>query len=488
MLPPFAAVGAGKGGFVLATDTMGFRQVFRREGPGWLALSTSARALARLTDDRRLDRDGLLLQSLLGWQLDQGTIFSEVVKLSPGERFGSSGQSYTFDVMAPATSHPLSLDEAAATATTLLRSFLERFLDEHPEPALHLSGGQDTRLVLSAIPVARRRGLTAITMGEPGTPDVDISAALASRYGMRHVVQGLDGLRHVSPEECFARACQAARRLDCMLDPIAAAVAMWAEERFPQGARLSGVGGEVARAFYYTGVVRDTPVTRRRAERLARWRMFANEAVETAALDPHFVADARISANNAVYRALTRDGLDWYRATDELYLRHRLQRWAGLGTSAVCFDRQIVGPFLDDQFRAIANALPPQAKAHALFISRLQVSLDPELADLPLDNRPAPAVLATPGITRLVRQTTATTTRLARKAKQRLIGARRPAVGGRVFAGKITQHLRESPTTVDDARGRGIFDDRWLDQLVAGDVQPEPSTLAFLVNVVVATE
>ena len=94
MLPPFAALGAAGDGLVLASDTMGFRQLFRRRGPAWLGLSTSARALAALGDGR-LDREALLLQSLLGWQLGQRTLFDGVTKLDPGEYVHVTGGTVT---------------------------------------------------------------------------------------------------------------------------------------------------------------------------------------------------------------------------------------------------------------------------------------------------------------------------------------------------------------------------------------------------------
>ena len=218
-----------------------------------------------------------------------------------------------------------------------------------------------------------------MTMGVPGTADVDTAASLAARCGMEHTVHGLDGLDLLSPADSFARACEAAARLDCMADPIAKAATLWAEEHFTQGARLSGLGGEIARGFYYTGVVRDTPVTHARTKRLARWRMFANEAVETAALDPGFVAEAQPVSLDMVHRASPRPA--------SMVSRHRcplpepsMQRWAGLSESAVCFDRQIVNPMLDDRFRIIAQGLVPRDKARGQFLARLQVTLDPELA------------------------------------------------------------------------------------------------------------
>ena len=325
-----------------------------------------------------------------------------------------------------------------------------------------------------------------MTMGAPGTADVDIAASLAARYGMEHTVHGLDGLAGLSPAESFDRACDAAARLDCMADPIAKAATLWAEEHFAQGPRLSGLGGEIARGFYYTGVIRDTPVTRSKTDRLARWRMFANEAVQSQALEPAFVADAQPVSLSIVHEALIGTGLDWYRATDALYLNHRMQRWAGLSESAVCFDRQIVNPMLDHRFRAIAQGMAPRDKARGQFLARLQVALDPELASLPLDNRPAPAVLARPGPVGRLRYEVAATSRLVRKIKQRISGSRRPPAGGPVLARKVSEHLRTAPEALDRLRGHGVFSEEWLDGFASGTSDADPSTLAFLVNLIVA--
>ena len=183
--------------------------------------------------------------------------------------------------------------------------------------------------------------------------------------------------------------------------------------------------------------------------------MFANEAVQTAALDPGFVAEAQPVSLGMVHRALTETGREWHRVTDALYLNHRMQRWAGLSESAVCFDRQIVNPMLDDRFRIIAQGLVPRDKALGQFLARLQVTLDPELASLPLDNRPAPAVLARPGVVGRVRHQAATThaVRPARPSNACPGAAARPKAA--LFSlNKITQHCRAAPETLDRLRGR----------------------------------
>ena len=115
MLPPFAALGTAGDGLVLASDTMGFRQLSDRCGPSWQALSTSARALAALGDGR-LDRGALLLQSLLGWQLGRRTLFEDVTKLGPGAYVHLMDGTVVRGVVGAPEAEPVSLDEATNRA------------------------------------------------------------------------------------------------------------------------------------------------------------------------------------------------------------------------------------------------------------------------------------------------------------------------------------------------------------------------------------
>lgn len=485
MLPPFGALGLTSDGARLVADPMGFRQVFTLEGPGWTALSTSALALGALTGFA-LDSEAVGVQSQLGWQLGQRTLWAGVTKLRPRESVDIVAGRAASVLRPEVDREHKPLDMAVDEAASILRSLLDRYLDEAPDATLQLTGGQDSRIILSAIPPMRRRGLKAMTLAVPGSPDAEVAAALAARFGMRHTVRSLDGLEQLTPDEAFDRVCAAARRLDCMADPLARAATLWAEERLEQGHRLSGLGGEIARGFYYTGRVQALPVTRARSEQLARWRMFANEAVERSSLHPDFAASARSGAMDIVHEALQSTGRGWYDATDDLYYRHRMQRWAGLGETAVCFDRTIINPMLDDRFLAIAEALTPREKRNSQFLGRLQVVLDRDLAGLPLDNRAPPNTYAHPGPLSLVRQRAAEGRRATRKVRQRLAGAHRPPPGGGVLAGLLLQYLRDVPDTLEPLRGRGIFDEHWLDGLGTGADAAEPSSLALVVNLLVA--
>ena len=328
---------------------------------------------------------------------------------------------------------------------TILRQFMAAYLDDHPEAVLQLTGGQDSRILLSAIPPQRRRGLKVMTLGVAGSADVAIAAGIAERYSMVHQVESLGGLEGLTPDEAFRLCVQASQRLECMADPLAFAALSWAESKFDQEPRLSGLGGEVARGFYYFGPMRDASVSRRRVAQLANWRLFANEAVSSEALAPGFAAWSREFTLGEVLGTISGTGLDWFSATDEFDLEQRMQRWAGVTDTAVCFDREVTNPMLDNRFLDIARGLPSRCKRGARFLGQLQVELDEQLANLPLDGRPPPSAYAYGGLANSARLASTSIGKAARKARQRLSRENRPPAGGEVLCAEGCRVLARSP-------------------------------------------
>ena len=339
---------------------------------------------------------------------------------------------------------------------------------------------------MSAIPRSRRRGLRTLTLGLPGNPDVGIAAELSQRYGLVHEVLRLDGMEALSAEESDRLCVEAARRLECMADPLAHAALTFVEAQAEPGARISGLGGEVARGFYYLGRARVVPVTRQRVDRLTQWRMFVNEAVSGDTLDPAFASWAREFAGTEMYSLFAATGRDWMSATDDFYLEQRMQRWAGATETAVCFDRVVTNPMLDDRFIEIARSLASEDKHNSMFLSRLQVELDDELARVPLDERPAPIAYAQKSVANSARQLATTVGKAARKARQRAARSNRPPAGGEVLARKVVEHWRSNPEVLDSVQRTGIVRDAWLDEVLGGTVDPAPSAVALITNLRVA--
>lgn len=488
LLPPFGAAASIDDGVMMLADSMGFRPLFH-SGPaqgGVGVLSTSALLAGRIRS-APLDHVGVAVQSLLGWQLGDRTILEGIHKLPPGAiaRLDGDGVHVTERPVDPGVT--ISLDQAVSQAADILRSSMNALLDDHPGAVLQLTGGLDSRLLLSAIPTSRRKGLHAMTLGVPGSRDVVIASQICARYGLQHSVHGLADLADLEPAEAWELCRTAATRLDGMSDPVALAALGVAERNFAQGVRISGLGGEVARGFYYVGRVHPRKYTRKDAEQLAAWRMFVNEAVEPGLLTDDFSAWTRDIANAEVYAALRAGSDEWFRATDVLYLDHRMQRWAGATDAAVGYQRLVVNPMLDHDFLRICARLRPVDKAQFRFLAALQMEIDPELGRRPLEGRPSPSTYAQRAPWYPVAQSLRTGKRFASKASQRLRRGNRPPAGGDVVAHKVVEWWRSHPDVLETLASLDFLRHDWIDDLLADRRQARPSTVGFLTNLVVAT-
>ncbi|MDQ1295708.1 MAG: hypothetical protein QG608_3595 [Actinomycetota bacterium] len=490
VLPPFAAVRWDRGhGLLAAVDPLGLRHLYHRRTPWDAALATSPLPLVR-NGLFELDRIALGTQTLLGWQLGDRSPFEGVRVVPPGAVVRlHEGRLRGLPPAEPATSQtspddegPLCLDTAVRRGAILLRTWMESFLGGHPDAVLQLSGGLDSRLLLAAVPPSDRRNLTALTLGRPGEPDLDIAAALTARYDMNHEIIDCAGLGDLTPERAHELVTRAALELNCSADPLAQAANAWAETGSDSRLRLAGVGGEAGRGLYYTGRPRSVPVTRQRVERLAVWRLFTNNSVPTECLDPDFATTSRETTLRDLHELLSSYSHDWNTATDEFCLRQFERRWAGLLTSSTCFARRTVDPLFDDRYLARARRLPPRDKHQGRYCARLIAALDEDLARIPLENRPAPQAYARPSVLNKTRVLSSTGRTILGKIHQRALGSRLPFVGGTVLAALLAEYYREHPEPLWEIQRLQIFRSEWLEDLAVGSTALSPSAAAMLVN------
>ncbi len=489
LLPPFAAAHRDRvgGPVTVATDWLGYRQLYWWQGDGAAAVSTSARALSILAGGR-LDRTGLGAQAMIGWQIGDRTIFDGVRALPPATLATLTGGSVQLrqyaaplgqDGPAPA------LDDAVAEMADILTRWQTSYLEIHPDTVLQLTGGHDSRILLGAIPEKLRKGRQALTLGDPDSPDVMIAARLSERYGLHHTVRSL-AESHPTPAEAHEVSLAAARALECLASPMALAPLLVTEKHLDQGHRLSGLGGEVARGFYYAGQPAAAVTSPRLVKRLAQWRITSNEAVEDAALDPAFRAEARETTWSRL------DGLfpagDWLRATDQFYLYHRMHRWSGAHGTVAAVRRHTVNPMFDRRFLELALTVAPVDKRDSLLLGRLMTLLDPELARIPLDTGLVPARLGRRGVATRLSVASVTARQAGRKVRQRLTHARKAQLGAAGVADLVLAHWRADPSACAAIRNVPGVDPQWLDGLIAGTENAAPTTVAFLVNLLAAVQ
>ncbi|WP_134765939.1 asparagine synthase-related protein [Nocardioides sp. 1609] len=490
VLPPFAAVGVVGGEVVVRVDWLGFRHVHVTRGAGWAAASSSAGVLGALRGEG-LDREALASQAQLGWQTGSRTWQAGVRRLGPGERAALAGG--RLRCRGPRDPRGVTTTSSTGTAPErvaagLLRASVASFLDEHPDAILQLTGGLDSRILLAAVPPRRRPELEALTLVVPGSPDAAIAGRIAREQGMRHQLLHLDGLDALTPAEAWAQVREAAQRVDGAADPLGLAVLLWAERGLPARPRLAGLGGEVARGFYYVGPPLPLRVTPALAGALTRWRLTPNERVDPGAFVPGLAEAAAAQVADDVHAALAATGRPWWPATDELYLWERMGRWAGVLASATCADRTTVNPMLDRAFVDLARSVAPSAKQNMRLLSRILVELDPALALIGLDHRPPPVAYATRTWRGSAALAATQARRVTGKVAQRVHGSTRPPAGGEALRALVLEHWRAEPGLLDPARSLGVLREEWLDAVAAGQVRPAATTVSFLVNLLSALE
>lgn len=487
VLPPFAAarMDVGSGTVRAATDYLGFRCLYSATGRGWSAVSTSTSALAVLAG-HDVDRTSLATISLVGWRLRDRTHFAGVVKLPPGSSVALCDGALQVWSRTPGEQPAAALQPTVREAAAVLREVVDGALRDHPDALLQLTGGLDSRILLAAVAPRRRATLCAMTLRVPDSADAVLAADLAARYGMPHRIVDLPSAGALDPARARGLVVTGARRVDFSSDPLAWASLSLIEDELPQSPRLSGLGGEVVRGFYYVGRPGRARTTRARVARLARWRLFPNEAVPDEVLEPGFAQWRRTAALEELEAVFATLPHGWAEATDAFYLWQRMHRWAGATATSTCQDRLSLNPMLDPRFLDVGARVPPAHRAGMRFLSSILVELDPSLAALPLDGRPAPDVYARPGPANRARLASLTLRKAAGKARQRAGGTIRPAAGGASLADRVVDYWREDASDLELASRAGVVRDDVLDQIASGALAPGSTTVSLVATLAAA--
>lgn len=491
VLPPFALLHQRRDDSVIAAvDWLGFQQIYVWSGQDVAAVSTSARALAALAGVG-YDEVSLATQAMMGWQIGDRTLFDGVVALPPATVAtlrGGEVSLRTYAQMLDGSSQEEcpTVDDAVEEMAEILREWLDRYLSDHPNTVLQLTGGHDSRILLGAVPAGRRRGLHALTLGDGESCDVAIAADLCRREGMTHMVRPVDRQEWPRGATVHDLVMNSSRALDGMASPLALAPILSAEAGIEQGDRFCGLGGEVARGFYYAGLAPWSTTSAKRIDRLARWRLFSNEAVERGALDDVLRAAAVDSTITALTSHFPQG--DWRRATDAFYLYQRMHRWAGVHGSVAAARRRSVNPMFDRRFIELAMVLPPHEKRDSLLLGKLMSRLDPELAGIALDVGLVPRRLGTRSPITRIAIVGASGRRAASKAWQRATDRRRPQIGANSASDILLEHWRSCPRVCDPLLDLSVIDSQWMRGLLRGSVEAHATTIAFLANMLATSE
>jgi asparagine synthase (glutamine-hydrolysing) len=467
---------------IAATDNVGLAAVYHGTHGGTAAAGSSSRLLATVLGCS-LDEDAISACAVLGEYAATDTPFCGVRRLGSGQfaRLAERGlnvEKYSEPVVPQRG--PRDVERTVAEGVMAVRAGVSACVTAYPEFTMELSGGLDSRVILAALLAAGGRPTQAMTLGEPGHPDVVVAEELAARSGIPHKHVDLTGMAGLSPQEALRLADTAGRRRDYSGDCVGLGVLEFVEEVAGFEPRFSGQNGELARGFYYPFQPPWPQTVDVLSRALVRWRLMANERASGQLLVPEVSAAGERRAVQTTQAYLASTGSDWLTATDLLYLNWRMQRWLGGDWSASMQSRPILAPFFHSRYVGWALSSPPRLKRGSRLLARVLDAIDPALAGIQMADGDSPTGIFRPELSDRISHTRRTAEKVALKVRQRLGDAARAPVGAPLLAHLVLDAMVDERRGLERVAALPFVSREYVERVVESR-QASPTTVGMLV-------
>ena len=462
------------GSLVAAADPSGLGQLFMAS---WGALSLCASSATLLADliGAKPCLPALAAYAQLGAFPFELTPFEGITKLLAGNRLIiAHGQPQIQDIESRRAAGDIRTEFVAAVSTMLAAA---------PDANLELSGGLDSRLILAAIPKDRRAGRRAVTLdsSDGASAEVEVARRIAAMNGLEHKVVPLSLASITNADGLLELLRHVAEGYDYMANPFdKVALVLAGRSMTQEHPRFGGQNGEIIRGFYYPLQATETKISAAQVNRLVDWRLMANDRVT-----PLIFSDtgnrALTDAGKAFKCRLGAFEGRWGEVLDRIYLRYRMQSWAGTAVNNRFIGHTILWPFFDEGFLAAAFALPSVAKRGSLAAYKMLAELDPELAATPLDNGIIPLQMLKGGSITVITNGVRKAMKATRKVAQRLRPSSTAVMGSDALLDKW--HDLECYRKLDVAglATLGLFSEDVLSQIASGARRADRATLGLLI-------
>lgn len=166
------------------TDQLGLRTLYWGECAGGIFVSTRLDWVTAATGHGDLDFQALGSRWLLFNQMSYASGVKQIGRLGPGGRAQFRSGSLMGSAVTPWI--PQSEPASPGEALDLAGAFVGCALDHQLTPALALSGGLDSRLLLAFLVGSGSADFTTYSIGDPADPDVRVAGEMTSHLNLRH--------------------------------------------------------------------------------------------------------------------------------------------------------------------------------------------------------------------------------------------------------------------------------------------------------------
>lgn len=369
----FLAHDTEKDEVVLGNDAFGFHPLFVLETPGFVAVASEVEPLRHLVPGgNELDPDGVAEFFVFGSTLGGRTLVRGVRNLDAGTVVTITKNDVkrrTHDSLDVPVDRSQTFEQHAKRVADAFKTAVQRRVERHPAALASLTGGADTRLILSCMTPEQRKSVSFVTHyiieGKADDDrDVVIARMLAKKAGLRHEAVHRAGAReHFSP--------QGYQKL---------------RERPVQPEQLHGVwGGE-----YLGGAAVDVamfPVERITREIVgARVKRLLSPELQRAIVDPYDT----LQAEYARCKAGNREFQFWIGMFARPYMTHLYYGSAGISSGSWMWpwaqNLRLTSPFQDAEFLRTLLSVPFEYVSGYRLYNELYRAHFPEFTDVPTNS------------------------------------------------------------------------------------------------------
>lgn len=364
----------------IETDDLGLRPIFHaRTAAGELIVGTQPALLAALLGST-VSAESFSQASLIGYLLDDCTVFDDVRRLRPDQmiRIGGAGSGERIGERDQRT------QEQSSSRSELIDRVVDRVAESFEQgDALELSGGMDSRLVLAMGLSRGVRPQLAFTIGDPADEDVRFAGQLCEHAGVEHVRLSASAGRDELASEGLRFVEQSAFTVD-------ASAYAWLPSVFRRlgalrSGQIGGGGGECAGGFYDSPLDALAGASSGGLDLWIRRRLQNSGAGLTTCLDDDVAVSLEKTVLDRVRRWFDAHADEpWRDRTARFYREQRMPNaGGGVLSASACWYRPHQ-PLLSFPFQAWCDALEPKERRGRTAQRQLLKTLAPELAAIPL--------------------------------------------------------------------------------------------------------
>lgn len=370
------------------TDPVGQLHVYWLVLPNALLISTSALLLAQLG---QCSWEPPAVREFLatGTVFEDRSLFQDVRKVTPASihtfKSQRSESIRTYWSVHDHANSSRSAKESLDAFATSIGMGIQHIFEQFQRPALDITGGFDSRLILASVRnQALEQDFGTTIVGAQNDADVVSAQRIVDVCGLNH--RRIDAA-DITPRDQWNLARAALPLTDGECNMLEYATIMHVHRTLSSsfGISVNGSGGELIRGYWWELLFPHTGRRGRFDSSRVAWRRFATDAWAEGLVAESFGTSLGDHFAQVIERANSELRNDRNTACmDNVYLRLRMQRWQGRIASATNHIWPCISPLMFRGAMEAALSAPISLRRNGRMARRLLATLDRRLAALPM--------------------------------------------------------------------------------------------------------